>query len=330
MVSSSARRSSWPVMRVRTSSSCFWLSALVSALAKRASAMVEGSRCGLTKAPARGIATCEWMSTVVLFGLTSRPGLPCLRAAVAPYLFHCSGMRSVPCSSGRPVSKHAEVLGDDGVVELDLGRGAAEHHAPGIDDDDVVGKIERELDVLLDQHDRLALGLDLRDGAADLGDELRREPLRGLVQEEHTRIAHQGAADGEHLLLAAGERPGERGVPLGEPRKQLEYAGKRPATAAVAARLRRHHQVLAYGERAEHAPALRHQAHALARDHVGREAGDRLAIEADRAPPRLEQPHDRRHAGGLAGAVAAEEPEQAAAPAREPDALHPPAFPAIR
>jgi hypothetical protein len=26
---------------------------------------------------------------VVLFGLTSRPGLPCLRAAVASYLLHC-------------------------------------------------------------------------------------------------------------------------------------------------------------------------------------------------------------------------------------------------
>src|SRR6266849_3242258 len=129
-------------MRARTSSSCFWLSALVSALAKWASAIVDMSRCGLTKAPARGIATCEWMSMVVLFGLTSRPGLLCLRAAVGPYLFHCSGMRSVPCLSGRPISKHAEVLGDDGIVELDPVGGAGEYHASGIDDDDVVGEVE--------------------------------------------------------------------------------------------------------------------------------------------------------------------------------------------
>src|SRR5260370_42078675 len=46
------------------------------------------SRCGLTKAVAGGIATCECISMVVLFGLTSRPGLACLRAAVAAYLFH--------------------------------------------------------------------------------------------------------------------------------------------------------------------------------------------------------------------------------------------------
>src|SRR4029077_11222430 len=90
-------------------------------------------------------------------------------------------------------------------------------------------------------------------------------------------------ADGEHLLLAAGERSRELGVALGKAREKLEHAGERPG-AAVAARLRRHHEVLAHGERAEHAPALRHQARALARDHVGGEAGDRLAVEAGRAP----------------------------------------------
>src|SRR5215468_5252839 len=73
-------------------------------------------------------------------------------------------------------SEHAEMLRDDGVVELDAIGGAAKHHAAGIDDDNIVGEVERKLDVLLDQHDRLPLGLELRDGAADLGHELRREP----------------------------------------------------------------------------------------------------------------------------------------------------------
>src|SRR5262249_42542693 len=36
------------------------------------------------------------MSMVVLDGLRSRPGLPCLRAAVDAYLFHCSVMRLFP------------------------------------------------------------------------------------------------------------------------------------------------------------------------------------------------------------------------------------------
>ena len=38
-------------------------------------------------------------------------------------------------------SKHAEMLGDDGVVELDPRGFAAEHHRAGIDDDDVVGEV---------------------------------------------------------------------------------------------------------------------------------------------------------------------------------------------
>src|SRR5262249_60633159 len=123
---------------------------------------------------------CEWMSMVVRFGRPSRPGLPCLRAAVAAYLFHCSVI-AVPWLSRRwRLSKHTQVLRHNGVVELDLIGGAAKHDATGIDDDDIVGEIEGELDVLLDQHDRLSFALELRDGAADLGHPLRREPFGGL------------------------------------------------------------------------------------------------------------------------------------------------------
>src|SRR5262245_66294734 len=113
------------------------------------------------------------MSMVVLFGRTSRPDLPCLRAAVAAYLFHCSVI-AVPWFSRRwRLSKHTQVLRHNGVVELDLIGGAAKHDATGIDDDDIVGKGEREFDVLLDQHDRLALGIYMRDGAAELRPQLR-------------------------------------------------------------------------------------------------------------------------------------------------------------
>ena len=200
--------------------------------------------------------------------------------------------------------------------------GAAKHHPAGIDDDDVVGEVERQLDILLDQHDRLPFGLELRDGASDLGHQLRREPLGRLVHQQHAGVAHERAPDREHLLLAAGERAGDLGVALGEPGKDLEHAVDRPARAVVLLlRLRRHHQVLAHRERAEHAPALRDQADALARDHVGRETGDGFAVQADRAAPRLEKAHDGRHAGGLAGAVASEQAEQPARLQRERHAV---------
>src|SRR6266481_2657451 len=330
-------------MRARTSSSCFWLSALVCASAKCASGTVEISRCGFTNAAAWGIATCEWISTVVLFGLTSRPGLPCLRAAVRPYLFHwvivhplmvifVDGVFSPPlprkgesrigpsCDRGarfrederiRP-SEDAEVLGYDGIIEPDLIGPAAKHHAASIDNDDIVGEIERELDVLLDEDDGLPFGFELRDGAANLCDQLRREPLGWLVHQQHARIAHERASDREHLLLATGERARDLGVALGKAGKKLKDAPDGPArVAAVLARLGRHHQIFTHRERTKHAPPLRDEANAFARDHVGRKACDILAVKPDRALSRLEEAHDRRHAGRLAGAVAPEQAEQA-------------------
>src|SRR5229473_3752567 len=106
----------------------------------------------------------------------------------------------------RGQSENAEVLRDDSIVEPDRTGGSAKDDASGIDDDDIIGEIERELDVLLDQDDRLAFRLELRDGASDLGHELRCQPFGGLVHQQHARIAHESACDRQHLLLAAGER----------------------------------------------------------------------------------------------------------------------------
>ena len=48
-----------------------------------------------------------------------------------------------------------------------------------------------------------------------LGDDLRRQALRRLVHQQHARIAHQRAADRQHLLLAARQmrRRSGRGAP---------------------------------------------------------------------------------------------------------------------
>ncbi len=59
----------------------------------------------------------------------------------------------------------------------------------------------------------------------------------------------------------------------------------------------------------------------FAGDVLRRKARDVLAEQTDRAAPRLQEAHDRRHAGGLAGAVAAEKAEQAARAQREADAV---------
>ena len=66
---------------------------------KWSSGTVDGSRCGAAISAARGTATWACMSTVMLFGRVSRPGLPRLRAAVGSYLFHMSAIAAFDSSA---------------------------------------------------------------------------------------------------------------------------------------------------------------------------------------------------------------------------------------
>jgi hypothetical protein len=47
--------------------------------------------------------------------------------------------------------------------------------------------------------------LELLQELADQLDDLRRQALGGLVDHDEVRVAHQRAAQGQHLLLAAGQ-----------------------------------------------------------------------------------------------------------------------------
>src|SRR3954469_10732287 len=170
----SSRPFSIPVMRVRRSASCSALSALTLSVAKCASGTFDKSRCGCAIAAAAGTPTCEWISMVVDFGRPSRPGLPCLRAAVGAY-------RLVSVTFLLSLLEHPQMLRDHALVRLRLGRRSGKHDRAGIHDHDVIGKVERELDVLLDEHDGKPLGFELRDGAANLVDDLRRESFGRLV-----------------------------------------------------------------------------------------------------------------------------------------------------
>ena len=46
-------------------------------------------------------------------------------------------------------------------------------------------------------------------------------PMRRLVEQQQLRPAHQRAADGQHLLLAAGQRAGQLRAALLQARKQV-------------------------------------------------------------------------------------------------------------
>src|SRR5688500_10585436 len=112
-------------------------------------------------------------------------------------------------------------------VRLELGPGDPVDHATVLDDVVAVGDGLGEAEVLLDQQDGKALGLELRDGAADLLHDDRREALGGLVQQEQARTGAQDPGDGEHLLLAARKLGALAPQSLLEVGKKLEDPGER-------------------------------------------------------------------------------------------------------
>src|SRR5262245_19887607 len=216
--SMTAKRSSVVLMRVRMSVACFAISAWVSGVESATSGSVDCLRCGVTISATRGTATWACMSRVRLFGLTSRPGLPCLRAAVLAYLFQTfviaipslviardRGRSSNGCNVGfQSGLEHPEVLSQTDAVLFDFRRSGNDRHAAGVENHDIVRNIENQFRILLDEDDRKPAFLQLADGRHHLGDNLRRQPLRRLIHQQHARIAHERAADREHLLFAAG------------------------------------------------------------------------------------------------------------------------------
>src|ERR1700742_1697556 len=97
----------------------------------------------------------------------------------------------------------AEILRDQFFIFLKLAGFAREDTASRVENDGGIGDVERKLEILLDENDRLPLLFQAADGAADLGHDEGGEALGGLVQQEHARISHQRTADREHLLLTA-------------------------------------------------------------------------------------------------------------------------------
>jgi hypothetical protein len=107
-----------------------------------------------------------------------------------------------------------------------------------------VGEADQALHVLVDHQDRLAARAQRPEAAPDLLAHQRRQPLGRLVEDQQARLGDQGAADREHLLLAAGELVAEVVAPS---RRRGNSSKTRPmrsaallARAAVVEALARH------------------------------------------------------------------------------------------
>src|SRR6185503_10461144 len=83
--------------------------------------------------------------------------------SVQPGTVQVNIMSMVPFFS---LLKHSEMLRNQGLVASHLCGASAERDSACIEDHDLVGDVEGELDVLLDQENRLAFLLEASDGAS--------------------------------------------------------------------------------------------------------------------------------------------------------------------
>ena len=113
-------------------------------------------------------------------------------------------------------------------------------------------------------------------------DEGRREPGRGLVEQQHLWVGHQRARHRDHLALPAAHRARRLAAALAEPREQLVHRASIRSVVREPVQ-RPDLEVLLDRQAREHVVELRHVAHAAAGDRVGLGAGDVVAAEHDLA-----------------------------------------------
>ena len=148
---------------------------------------------------------------------------------------HGSSVSVVDASAGFKARQATTEVGSaNAVVRQQIsGRRRSGDSVPGLQDVGAVGAAQRLLRILLDQQHGGAFGVDLGDDLEDLRDHHRRQAHRRLVEQQHLGPGHQRPADGQHLLLAPGQRAADLGAAFGQPREGFEHpvellAGARP------------------------------------------------------------------------------------------------------
>ena len=170
-----------------------------------------------------------------------------------------------------------------------------------------IRQFERLVRVLLHQEDGHPLLAQLLYGVEDLLDDDGGQPQGGLVQQQQARLAHQGAADGQHLLFAAGHGASALLQPLVQAREQGEYLIQQAVLLGLVDEEGPHQQVLLHRQAGEDAAPLRHHGDVLAHDAGRAESVDLFPLEPDAAAAGLGFAAQCHQQGGLAGAVGADQ-----------------------
>src|SRR2546421_8309943 len=92
-----------------------------------------------------------------------------------PSRYDTLGNSTVSFMSQASLSIDAQVLAQVDPARAQLFGGPLDHDATAVQDDDVVGDVQHQLGVLLDQHDREPLSLQAPDRRHDFRDDLRRQ-----------------------------------------------------------------------------------------------------------------------------------------------------------
>ena len=179
--------------------------------------------------------------------------------------------------------------------------------APQLKDVAAVGDLQRLVRVLLYQKEGDALRADVADDVKDLRDDNRREAERGFVQKQQFWLHHQPAADGEHLLFAAGEGASALAAPLQEAREELVDVFQAFLVFGFCLVEAAQFEVFFDGERREDAPSFGDEGDAALADFVRRHAGEVFAAVFDFAGTRARAAADGVEQGAFARAVRADE-----------------------
>src|SRR5258707_432628 len=227
------------------------------------------------------------------------------------------GAGSMPAPAAGAGGGEAEIALQQRAIGGKIGARPLVDHRAALEDRRPVGDAEYLLRVLLDQDRRHAfVADDAPQRQQQLLDQDRGESFQRLVEQYDARIQDQGAADREHLLLAARKLVAEVAAAFLKPRKQLVDARLGPWAGPGHGG-----EILLDGERFEDVALLRHPADAGKGALVRAQRRDVAAIEADTAGEEARHAHDRIDQGGLAHAVAAEQSERLSLGERERDVV---------
>ncbi|KAI3478981.1 hypothetical protein L1887_59004 [Cichorium endivia] len=238
-------------------------------------------------------------------------------AALKPKGARAIGRVVRPHSASSPQIRLAHVC-----IGEQRGAGVLQHYAAVFQHVAAVGNLQGAVGVLFHQKHGDALGADGLDDLEDLRNDQRRQAQRGLVQQQQARAAHQRAADGQHLLLAARHGAGALAGAILEAREQFEDMLHARVDGGAVLEKAAHFQVLGHRQVGEDAPPLGRDGDALAHDLVRGQLGDVLALEAHGAAAgarRAAEGHEQR---GLARAVGADQRDDLAVVDMQAHAVH--------